>query len=222
MIFLYILAGLLLLIAVILMIRLRITVSYRNGNGCEGSPAVYLGIGPVKIRLYPKKEKKLKLSDYSPKKYRKLIESGKSQKKSPTQSKQKKEKDGESVRPGSIGETFELVSELVEKFTGHLRCEIFDLKISVGTGDAASTALTYAAVSSAVQFLLETVDNFTKLKLKHPRNICVEPDFDGGGLICDISVRFSIRVLNILRAGKGFIINYLRTMLRLENQNNAK
>lgn len=220
MIFLYIIAGLLLLVALILMLRIRITVSYRNSDGCEGSPAVYLGIGPARIKLYPKKEEKLKLSDYSPKKYRRLMESTKSM--PAAKGKTKKKKDGDTMLPGGVGETFELVTELVEKFTGHLRCEVFDLRISVGTGDAATTALSYAAVSSAVQFLLETVDNFTDLRVKHPRNVFVEPDFDGDGLLCDIRVRFSIRVLNVLRAGKGFILNYLRTMIRLDNQNKAK
>lgn len=219
MILLYILAGLFLLIGLILLLRLKIEITYKNGDGIEDHPSVDLVVGPIKIRLYPKKEKKLKLSDYSAKKYKKLINTGSRITGSSPSGKRKKKKDGNNMLPGVIGETFELISELIEKFTGHLCCEIFDLKISVGTKDAATTALTYTAVSSAVSFLLEAVDNYTKLKLKRPQNVCVEPDFDGGGLICDISVRFSTTVFNIIRAGKGFIINYLRTMIRLEDQN---
>ena len=53
MIVLYILAGLAALVILVLLMRLRITVSYSKSKESAGSPAVHLGIGPVKLKLYP-------------------------------------------------------------------------------------------------------------------------------------------------------------------------
>ena len=221
MILLYIIAGLIALVIIILLLRLRITVSYSKSPTDGGSsPKVHLGIGPVRLKLYPKKEKKLRLSDYSAKNYKKLVESDTASKGKHSKKKPKGKKDGKNeLLPGGIGETFELVSELVEKFTGHLRCEVIKLRIMVGTNDAASTALTCGVVSSAVSLLLELIANYTDMRLKRPQDILIEPDFDSGEIHGEVSIKFSIRVINILRAGKGFIINYIRTMIRLENQN---
>jgi len=220
MIVLYILAGLAALVILVLLMRLRITVSYSKAKESAGSPTVHLGIGPVKLKLYPKKEKKLQLSDYSAKKYKKLLESDAAPKHMHAKKKTKEKKYGKNeLLPGGIGETFELVSELVEKFTGHLRCEVLRLRIMVGTNDAASTALTCGVVSSAVSLLLELIANYTDMRLKQPQDIFVEPDFDSGEIHGEVRIKFSIRVINILRAGKGFIINYIRTMIRLDNQN---
>lgn len=219
MIALYIISGILCLLFLILMLRLRITVAYAKIPNGSGEGKVLLGIGPVKIKLYPKKKKELKLSDFSAKKYRLLLEKDRTPgaKKKPKE--QKSEKDKNEFLPGGIGETFELILELVEKFTEHLRCEVLCLKISVGTKDAASTALAYSGVSSAASFLIETIDTHTDMRLKSPRDVRIDADFDSGDIGCDIGVKFSIRIINILRAGSGFIMNYLRTLIRLDKQN---
>ncbi len=216
---LYIIAGIVCFILIILMLRIRITVVYSKVPNGLGDGKVLLGIGPVKIKLYPKKKKKIKLSDFSAKKYRQRLETDRFAAAKKRSAPNKPKKDKNELLPGGIGETFELVLELLEKFTGHLRCEVLRLRISVGTKDAASTALAYSGVSSAAAFLLEALDTHTVMKLRSPRDVRVDADFDSGDIGCDIGVKFSIRIINILRAGSGFIMNYLRTLIRLDKQN---
>ncbi len=217
MIALYIILGILLFISLLLMLRLRITVSYQKVHGETAEPAVYLGIGPAKIKLYPKKEKSPNLSDFSAKKYRRLLESDKTAK--PKETKPEKQKKKNEALPGGIGETFELVLELVEKFRGRLRCEILRLTADVATDDAAKTAYVYSAVSSAAMFLIEAIDSYTVLRLKSPKDVRIGADFDHSDYSCDIGIKFSIRIIGIISGGWGFIKNYFRTLIRLENQN---
>lgn len=205
--FLYILGGLLLLILLILMLRIRITVSYSKSPGADGVSA-FAEVGPVRIKLYPKKSDKVKLSDFSAKKYRQLLEEDTMRSAETKPDEQKPEKKKNEFLPGGFGETAELILELVEKFTGHLRCEILKLRLNVGTKDAASTALTYSGASAGVFFLIETLNTKTDLRIRSPENVYVRPDFGGGEICGDIGVRLSIRVINILRAGSGFIKNY--------------
>ena len=71
MIFLYILGVFLLLISLILSLSLKITLIYKKEPGAQGENCVIAALGPVKIQLHPKKKKKIRLRNFSPKKYRK-------------------------------------------------------------------------------------------------------------------------------------------------------
>lgn len=220
MIVLYVILGIILLVLLILMLRVQINVSYKkepNGSGCS---AVIAAIGPVRIRIYPKKEKKIDFSDYSAKNYRKkLAEDAEKKSLQKKQPEKKQEKNKSTLLPGGIGETVELVLEMVEKFTGHLTCEIRSMKIIVGTGNAASTALAYTAAASALSFIIETLDHKTKLSIPDNTKVSVIADYKSGDFGGDISIKLSIRIINVLRAGSGFIKNYFRTMIRLDKQN---
>ena len=219
MIFLYIFGALAVLILILLMLRIRITFVYEKPKSSPGNGAVYAGAGPVKIKLYPKKQKNLRLSDFSPGKYRKMLMKDKKAKEGKKKTSDRGTDRKKGIPPGGAGEIFELIINFLEKLTGHLRCEIIKIRLNVGAEDAAATALLYSGVCSAVGFLLETIDTHAEMKLRSPEDVYVKADFDEGEIWGDVGAEFSVRVIKILHTGIGFIINYFKTMTRLENKN---
>jgi len=219
MIFLYILLGILFLLFFVLMLRIKITVSYNKESGERGIFHVFAGTGPVRIKLYPRK-KKTKLSDFSAKKYRQMLEADKKTvPKKKVKTKKKKEKiTTNELFPNGISEIIELVSDLVKKFTSHLRCEILTIRLTVGSKNAASTALTYSGITNSVEGLIELIDNLTDLRLKSPKDVFVNADFGSNEITGDINIRFSIRIINILRSGGGFLKSYLRALIRQDKK----
>ena len=127
-----------------------------------------------------------------------------SQKVKPT-SKKKNEK--EKILPDELSEALDLVYDLAERFTRHLRCEILRIRLNIGTKNAAVTAVAYTGAVSAVELLLEFLGNLTDMRLKSPKDVYVKADFESGTIHGDVRIRFSIRVINILRAGGGIIKN---------------
>lgn len=214
---LYIIVGIAALVILILLLRVKITVLYDKPALNDGVCSVFLGLGFVKIRLYPKKEKKIKLSDYSAKKYRRLLFEDNASSAAPHDEKPKKKSKNE-LLPEGIGEIFDITSEIIEVFKDHLRCEVLRLRINVATKDAAVTALTYSGVYSAAMFLLETVENNTKLCLRSPKDIQIAADFDNTDFSCDIGLSFSIRTVNILGAGKGVIKRLLPKLIMADSK----
>ncbi|MBE6707717.1 MAG: DUF2953 domain-containing protein [Ruminococcaceae bacterium] len=215
MIALYIIGGILLLVFLLLMLRVRITLSYSKSPTDKGGASAVVWIGPVRIKLYPKKKKKIKLSDYSPKKYRRLMSEDVSKKSEPADTGEKKK---EKILPGELSEILDLVGDIAEKFTSHLRCEILRIRLNIGTKNAAVTAVAYAGAVSAVELLLELLGNLTDMRLRSPKDIFVNADFENGTVHGDVCIRFSIRVINILRAGGGIIKSYIKRMIRMESQ----
>ncbi len=215
MIALYIIAGILLFVLLILMMRVKVSLDYRKTPSDNGEAKVIVWIGPVRIKLHPKKKKKIKLSDYSPKKYRQLMSEDVSKKPATADTSEKKK---EKFLPGELGEILDLVGDMAEKFRKHLRCEIIKMRLNVGTKNAAVTAIAYAGAVSAVEFLLELLRNLTDMRLRSPKDVYVNADFENGTVHGYVSIRLSIRVINILRAGGGIIRNYIKRMIRMESQ----
>ncbi len=221
MIFLYIFLALLALIFFILMLRISITVFYSKELDSNGEYAVLAGVGPIKIKLVPK-NKKPKLKDFSAKKYRKLMAADNSKKrtKKPVRKKVGKVEKKESLLPDSLSDTLDLVLDLLRKFTGFLRCEVLRIRLNIGTKDAASTALAYASATSDITFFLEAIRCNAELRLKSPEDVCIDADFDNHEIHGDIGIRFSIRVINMLRAGGSFIIYFFKKLIRIDKTQN--
>ena len=227
MIFLYILLILTALIFLVLMLRIRITVAYKKDLDSDASPGVFVSVGPVKINVYPR-HKKLNLKKFSAKKYRRLLAEDAKEKKKKITKKTKKDsgssnkKKEDSLLPDSISETFDLISELLRKFTGFLRCEILTLRLNIGAKDAAATALMYSAVHSSASLIIEGIRNKADLRLHTPEDIYIKPDFDNHEIYGHIEIRFSIRIVNILRAGGGFIMYFFKKLIRIDRLKSKK
>lgn len=169
--------------------------------------AVYMRVLFFKINFLPSKKKKESRS-MSPEKAAKikakLQKKNEKKKAAAAEKKRKKQEEKESGRPKTAGEILDMikmissvVKALLGRFFGHLSIRIARIRITVATDDAASTAISYGAITQSLNVLLpllEDVKNFKKLK---KADIDVRADFTKDTPDADIKLIFSIRVWHI-------------------------
>lgn len=199
-----ILAGLILLVVVFILIaKVSITIAFCDDEGFM----ILVSLLGIKIVRFPAKEKKVKLSDYSPKKPKK--------KKKPAPKKKKAEPQPEKPKKKlSVTHILNIVKELLHDFFGsysrQIVVKVAKLHIRVATDDAASTAVLYGAVIQGVSYILAILDGINDLKPLKEKDVCVVPDFTSGQFTADIKIvlRVPIRiavpiVIKLLRLGAG-------------------
>ncbi len=187
--------------------------------------SLFAGIGIIKFRILPKKEKKPPaVSSFSQKKYLKKLkrEEEKAEKRRAEKEKKKepeKEKDEkkEQEKPKkSFSEKFDefsnLLSAIVEtagRYSKKLRIRIDDLTISVGASDAADVAWSYGAISQSAAYLLEFLDVKTTLTFKEGA-VDVRADFISGKIGFSADVTVGIRLINAVRIGLSILFKKVK------------
>ena len=191
MIVLWILLGILALLALLLMLKLRFHVKYGDGL------AVTLRVAGIGIPLYPHKEERVDPSDYSRRALRK-----KQKKAAKKKRKQKAAARGQTVQkkePTNILAFLRRFLRIVlEKTLGYLCVRVKYLRVRVATGDPASTAILFGAVNSAVIYLLEVLDRFGKFDGKKSAELSVKPDFTAKETTVEVYLVLSLRLWQIL------------------------
>jgi len=87
-----------------------------------------------------------------------------------------------------------------------LRLHTARLHVRVATGDAATTAIAFGAVSQSVSYLLAALDQVTDLKAP-PTHISVEPDFLAERSSLDVKLILQARVWAILGAALSLLLS---------------
>ncbi len=196
-----IIAVIIIFLVLLLLSRISITVSYKKQPSLPSEYSVIAGLGPLRLRLYPKKKKKIKLSDFSAKKYRRLLEAKRTRKSEPP----KKKEPAEEAFPSSFSEAFDVIGRLLKALGTRITYELLRVRINVSAGDAAKTALVYSAFSSSLAVFLDIISSHADVRLRDSKDIRLTCDFDGAETHGDICIRFSIRVIKLLLSGKEFI-----------------
>ena len=209
-----------LLIAALMMTRGELVICY--GEDLELTVRVL----KIPIKILPKKEKKIRLSDYSPKKRARIekkrrLADAKRAKKDAEKKKKKEEaakaekearaKGKSTKRP--IGETISMIGDLVRtavtRFAKHLRVRIARLHISVASSDAASTAILYGVISQSVAYIAALLDSTNTLRYPTRSDVDIHADYLSEKTTLDIEIGFSLRVWQIFdilfRTGFAFM-----------------
>ena len=205
---LIILFSILILIALILLIRIKVIIYYR-GEDIKLNLHI-LGI-PIKLLPRKQKKKKIKLSDYSYKKRKKSLQ------KKPKKVKKKKEKVNVNEKPSiteAIPTIAEIVKYLLKKFFGHLRIDVTEIKITVGTDDAAKTAIMFGIVNQAAAALFDLLSTITNVKKNRKNEIAVYADFASEKTVININLGFSLRIWHLFSIAFGALFKYLKNMLK--------
>lgn len=199
MIILYILAALTVLTLLLLMTNVKIHVR------SDGDMTLRAGAGPIMIKLIPKKKKRIRLRDFSHKKYLKRMEELRTKKeKKKSKSKEPKKKLTPDEKRDTVTSVIELVLEILgrlEKYTSKLNSSLDQLYVSVGGKDPSEVAVKFGVISSAVGLLLELLDLKTRLKVKNPDNISVVCDYLSPDIKFVLDVTVKIRILDALKTG---------------------
>ena len=204
---LILLGALLLLFILILALRVRLTVTSRESDCVEAKILV------LTFRLYPRK-KRIKLRKYSKKQLTKAER--KAAKKQTKKELKKKKRASQHKKKRTLAENIRLVRaisvSLIRRTHKHLRLHAVKLHVAVATGDAATTAVLYGAVSQSISYLLAALDRVTRLKATQPA-VCVEPDFTAERSRADVKIVFSLRVFGALATLFGVAFALLRNKI---------
>lgn len=192
---------------------MHIRVFYNDSDGLKIS-ARYLF---VKIILLPR-VKRLRLRDFTAKRHKRALEKQRKKKLKKAQKKAtvKKEKNAAAPRPKrkiDIKRLFptlqRILRQITAKFFKRIRWKIKRINVTVATGDAAETAITYGVVSQSLAYLLEFLDSFAKVKVARHGSVSVEPDFLAERSRAEVDICFSISIAAILSTGIALAYEYL-------------
>ena len=181
----------------------------------------------IKIKILPSKKKRgpHKMSDKKAQKMREKMRA-KAEKKRLSKEAKDKEKAAkkESGEKKSISETISTVKmfsslgvAVIETFFKHLRIKVARIKIKVATGDAATTAIAYGAITQSLNILLpllESVKNFKNLK---KAEIDVSADFIDESPTINVKLAFSIRVWQVFDIGFAALGRFLKHKLKSDS-----
>lgn len=199
----------LLLLFFIAIIPVSLTLKY------DSEISVFTTIWGLKITLYPKRKKKVKISDYSLKKTRRRQK--KELKKAAKSTKTKVKRTGTSQKR-SLLEDVELIYKLLKKLASevshHVKIKTKRIILNVASDDAAKTAILYAAVNNAVLLILTLLDNFEKLEKAHRSEIAVNADFLSAKSSADIELSFSLRIWQLIKILFATALEYVTQKLK--------
>lgn len=138
--------------------------------------------------------------------------------------KQKKQKSKKSAKPEKkekqsiedivalVKLLIEIAKKVLEKTWRYIRIKIERYDITVGTDDAAKTALIYGGVSQATSYLFTLLDETAHFRVKRKAPVNVGVDFLAAETRANVQMDFRLRLWHILSIGLGAGIIYLRGM----------
>lgn len=144
--------------------------------------------------------------------------------------KQKKQKSKKSAKPEKkekqsiedivalVKLLIEIAKKVLEKTWRYIRIKIERYDITVGTDDAAKTALIYGGVSQATSYLFTLLDETAHFRVKRKAPVNVGVDFLSAETKASVQMDFCLRLWHIISIGLGAGITYLRSM----KKNSAK
>lgn len=210
--FLIALGAIILFFVFLLLLKFTLTIAYKD------EVELWVRVLFVKIRLVPARKKRYPRSMSARKAARlKKRRLRKLQKKLQKKRQKEEEKDQErkdltsgkarkeKKTPGEILDVISLVCSLITKVVGkffrHLRIKLARINIKIATGDAATTAVTYGAVTGTLNVVLPLLDSLKTVKAPKAKQINVWADFCSDETEIDICVSFSLRVWHLLHVG---------------------
>lgn len=182
----------------------------------------------LKIKILPSKKGKkgkgmsAKQAQKIRKKLRKKAEKKRLSAEEKAKAKEAKKASGEKKSISQIMSDVNMISSIaiavIKKFFGHLRIRVARVRMVIGTGDAATTAIAYGAVTQSLNILLpalESVKNFERLK---KAEFDVRADFAAEESITDIKISFSIRVWQVFSVGFAALTSFIKHKLKNPGQ----
>ena len=97
----------------------------------------------------------------------------------------------------------------MSRFAKHLRVRVARLHISVATGDAAKTAITYGMISQSASYIAALLDSTGTLRYPARSDVDIHADYLSEKTAADIEIGFSLCVWQLfdilIRTGITFI-----------------
>ena len=205
---LYILSGVLLLLLLLLFLPVHLSLIYSDKLSIK---LAYLFFN---FSLYPK-EKKVRLSDYTPRKIRKKKRKIRKKRQLEKATLKVKKKPQKTLKQ-KLRQVRLILHILKNTYAGILsavRVRVHRLYITVATDDAAKTALLYGVAAQSTAYLMEVLGDFTKTTAKRGA-VDVVADFCGSESTLDAAIVFSVTPFSILVLGIRAAFLFLKYKLK--------
>ncbi len=220
----------------LLSLKATVTIMY------SGEVRLFVKVLCFKINILPAKEKKRKQSLSAKQAAKIRLKRTKKEKKKKEKKKQKNQaklEKKQAIEEGTVqkkkmspGEILDLISlvvnllkKVIGKFFGHLRIKVARIRLVIATGDAATTAITYGAVTQGINVIFPLLEGIKNFKLNRNADIYVATDFASEEMQIDICVSLSLRVwhlFHVVFAAAGEGIKYVFKMLKRKSQKKDK
>lgn len=216
---------LIVILAILLFFVLLLLLPVRIVITCRETATLYLKILFVRVPLFPRHTKPVSPRDYTPRRLqrkrqraerraaRKARRAAKKAARSRGTVDTLKKGHAPAPRPTlreNIRLVRALVAVLVRKTGKHLHLKLARLHVRVATGDAATTAILYGAVSASLAYLLAALDRVTALKAR-PRDVSVFADYLCGKSSIDLKLIFSLRAGGALALLFSAALTFIQT-----------
>lgn len=199
------------LLVLLMFLKIRLCLVYENDF------SVKLKILIFNINLFPRSTKKPNPKKFSIKALQKKQNKLGKKKKSKSDTKQAQTKD-KSTKVKDILEIIKIILEnVMSPFGRYLKVEIIKMHITVGSDDAAKTAVAYGGVCQLTSYIVELLSNLTNVDVKKKNSITVEPDFLEGKTNADINITLGLKVWHGLALAFKFFMGYIKR----KNQTNT-
>ena len=184
----------------LLLLPIRLSISYENEVKAE------LRFLFLHFPLYPKKQKRIKLREYSKKNLRKR----KKKKQTPsTASTKRKTKKTAPQALRTVRLLLYIFKNVYERFFPAFRVRICRLHATVATDDAAKTAILYGAVCQGISYLLEALRAVTGHPVKED-DVAVVADFLGDKTTFSLHILLSTNLWHVLLLALRAALSFLK------------
>lgn len=180
--FLYILGGLIALIALILFLPIRINILVDEKEDLIVEVRI---LGYLYERI-PEKTKRVRLSDYSPRamerrRRKEQKKASKKKKHAPANTEPSASLFSMPKKTAPLGDQLRFAAEFIrvalKRTLSHARIRVNHVILTIGSDDAAKTALLCGAASTALAGLAEVLDTYSHLHIRHTDRFGVTPNF---------------------------------------------
>ncbi len=234
----FIIAFLIILAILILLFSVRIFVNLELDDELKLNVWAF----GFRIKVLPKKEKKHKLSDYTPRKIarreakRKKLEEKRAAKRAAKKAKRaqqaklskaekkalkKKKRESRPAVTDMITSATGILGLFFSTFFSHLHIKTSRIKIKVGGPDAAQVALRWYAIYAACDSLIAILDRHSHIHGKKNAEVSIEPDYLSEKIDMDIKVSFSMNLFGMLCVLIKVIVKAVVEWLNIQPQKPA-
>ncbi len=168
-----------------------------------GDPHTLLRREERKMRRYLKKQEKQDAKKREKQRQKAL--------KKELKKREKAAKKAAGVPSPNLRENLSMILELIKRFyavsNGRMRVKVNSLRLSVGTDDAAKTAILYGTAVQLVNTILEWLDK-VYLPITNREKATVVPDFVTGKIQADVDIVLSLHLRHALAMGVRMLLSY--------------
>ena len=206
------------LLALLLSLRVTVTLSY-----AEEIALSVKALG-IRFRILPKKQRRgarsmsarraEKIRRKRAKKAEKKAESARQKRRERAEKKTKKKKKSVHEILSLLRLITDLLKTVLGKFFHHIRIDLKRLRITVATSDAATTAVAYGAVTGTVSALLPLIESAKHFSLPKEGDLDVQADFLSETPSLDLHISVSLRVWHALDIALGALLSLVKHKLK--------